>query len=169
MKIMLRTLMVGGLLCFSVPVWALVPITLDHTITYTAKGSRSEAQHGHLWVDGEELPKVFTRVSRGQLSYRLHQRQNLWGADGYHPETPAVLPTASSDVMPIIARERGYYLGEKRLKDTPEDWLCVEWGQSQRAFVAPKSIENFIATHKLRPMSNMEMMEHPEPSRLKIR
>ena len=51
-------------------------VAIKHTITYTRKGSRSEARHGHLIINDWELPDVFTYVICGDRVYKFYQRSN---------------------------------------------------------------------------------------------
>ena len=83
---------------------------VSHEITYTAKGTRSEARHGHLFVDGRDVPWVFSRVVCGETSYRLRFRSNLWGDDGYWPEVPAYTPPEEGTPLAAESLEKGYFL-----------------------------------------------------------
>ncbi len=122
---------------------------VSHEITYTAKGTRSEARHGHLFVDGREVPWVFSRVACGESSYRLRFRSNLWGDDGYWPEVPAYAPPEEGTFLPAASLKEGYFRSLGRPAGTPADWIWVQWGKGQAAVVAPDRIEQLIEAEKI--------------------
>ena len=122
---------------------------VSHDITYTAKETRSEARHGHLFVDSYEVPWVFSRVSCGQTSYVLRFRSNLWGDDGYWPEVPAYTPAEKGTPIPAGSIKKGYFRALKRPAGTPDDWIWVQWGKDQAAFVAPGRMDALIEEEKI--------------------
>ena len=123
--------------------------SVSHDITYTAKGTRSEARHGHLFVNGWEVPWAFARVSCGPTSYVLRFRSQMWGDDGYWPEVPVYTPPEGS--APIAAENlaKGYYLSYQRRAGTPADWIWVQWGKDKGAFVAPDRIDDLLREEKI--------------------
>jgi len=123
--------------------------TVSHDITYTAKGTRSEARHGHLFVDSHEVPWVFSRVSCGQTSYVLRFRSNLWGDDGYWPEVPVYTPAQAGSPIPAESLRKGYYRSLRRPAGTPESWIWVQWGNDQAAVVAPDRIDTLIKAEQI--------------------
>jgi hypothetical protein len=71
---------------------------LLHRITYTRKGSRSEARHGHLKVNNREIPDLFSLVAQGDRAFRFFQRKNLWRDDGYFPTRMPVIDKSGSEI-----------------------------------------------------------------------
>lgn len=115
--------------------------TVEHKITYTNKDTRSEARHGHLYINGNELPDVFTSVVYREKSYKFHQRADMWGSDGYFPvetETPAEVKAANARIT-IEDLNRGWYIGKELLSGTPSSWLHVTWNGGS-AFVVPEKV-----------------------------
>lgn len=127
--------------------------SLTHYLTYSAKGTRSEARHGHLRINGKEVPKAFSCVAYGGRSYSMRYRSNLWGADGYHPDSPARLPLESSAPVSRTALARGYYLGSERLSGTPSTWIFVRWDKEKAAFAAPDKLPVLIRDQEISPVS----------------
>jgi hypothetical protein len=125
-----------------------LPPQVEHELTYTAKGTRSEARHGHLKIDGQEVPWAFSQIVVGDAAYRLRSRTEMWGDDGYHPDPSVPRPSESPLEMSEEAAAQGYYCGSKRLRGTPENWLYVKWcGQS--AFVAADRIGRLIEDYRI--------------------
>lgn len=122
---------------------------ITHEITYTAKGTRSEARHGHLFVDGREVPWVFSRVACEPSSYVLRFRSHLWGDDGYWPEVPVYTPPDGGAPLLPDSLDKGYALSFRRPAGTPADWIWVQWGKNQGAFVAPDRIEDLLREEKI--------------------
>jgi len=122
---------------------------ISHHITYTAKGTRSEARHGHSFVDGREVPWLFSRVACGPASYALRFRSHLWGDDGYWPEVPVYTPLYGSAPLPPESLQNGYDLSVRRPAGTPVDWIWVQWGKDRGAFVAPDRIDDLIRREKI--------------------
>lgn len=120
-----------------------LPPRVEHEITYTAKGTRSEARHGHLKIDGQEVPWAFSQIAVGGAAYRLRFRTEMWGDDGYHRDPSAVLPPESPLEMSEEAAAQGYYCGSQRLRATPANWLYVRW-DGRSAFVAADRIGRLI-------------------------
>jgi hypothetical protein len=123
-----------------------LPPQVEHEIIYTAKGTRSEARHGHLKIDGREVPWAFSQIVVDGAAYRLRFRTQMWGDDGYHPD-PSVplLPESPVEISEEIAAQ-GYYCGSRRLRGTPGNWLYVKCaaigvGTSPATFPAKSSAE----------------------------
>lgn len=120
------------------------PASIEHYLTYTAKGTRSEARHGHLVVDGQELPWAFSTVTCGAQTFSLHLRTHLWGTDGYFPEATSRVIPADEHPVSEASLARRYYLGDRRKAATPENWIFVTWPDGGAAFVAPDAIDALI-------------------------
>ncbi|WP_054701999.1 hypothetical protein [Desulfosarcina cetonica] len=95
-------------------------------------------------VGKRELPWAFSRVGRGDVSYSLRFRSQLWGEDGYFPDTTPVIPPSSDVRVSQASLSRGYYIGDHWLKGTPADWLFVHWAADRSAFVAPDAIDALV-------------------------
>jgi len=114
-----------------------------HWVTYSAKGSRSEARHGHLEIEGYTLPDVFTRLSYRGVGVSFDSRSNLWGEDGYWPDAQVSLPEEEGPPLPEEAKERGWILADKVPSDIPEEWVWVKWKDGS-AFVAAERLKDFV-------------------------
>lgn len=125
---------------------------IEHRVTYTRKGTRSEAKHGHLWINRRKLPDVFTLVKFEDRVYKFYQRRQLWGRDGYFPikESEKKITIRGSDRY--ISDEylfRGWYMGDFRFKHTPSSWIYVKW-RGGGAFVSPHKIDEMISVIKIK-------------------
>lgn len=123
--------------------------TVDEKVTYSNKGSKSEAAHWYLLVDKKAIPDTFSLVWQEGRLYRFHQRQHLWGIDGYAPvkDDSFIIP-ASNKTITQDDITRKWYLGKARMKDTPGHWAYVEW-QNSAAFVDPVAINTLAEKLKL--------------------
>ena len=119
---------------------------LEHKISYSRKGTRSEAQHGYLYFDKTALPDVFEYVRQDDQAWSFHARRNIWGLDGYHTAEVISIPDLGQGIGQADL-ERGWYRAPGRLGGTPTDWLHVKWGTNS-AFVAPASIQALVTALK---------------------
>jgi hypothetical protein len=131
-----------------------------HRVTYSAKGTRSEARHGHLEIEGYALPDVFTELSYQEVGVSFYSRSHLWGDDGYWPDARVSLPEQEGPPLSEEAKERGWILADKVPADIPEEWVWVKWKDGS-AFVDAESLKDFINEMELpllqRHMGRMEM------------
>ena len=93
---------------------------------YSARGTRSEARHHFLEIEGERIPDAFSKVVYKGLSFTFRSRKYTWGDDGYLMESHAAVP-GSASFIPAEQVERGWYEGGEILKGTPENWIYGEW------------------------------------------
>ncbi len=131
---------------------------MEHRITYSHKDTRSESKHGHLFINGVEIPDVFTLVISRDGAYRFHRRQQLWGMDGYFPaEKAADIFTVkeSSTGIGAEATSRGWYEGKEKLAGTPDEWLYVEWEEGS-VFLSPDKIKDFVSARNLKTIPRWE-------------
>lgn len=124
---------------------------IEHNVTFSHKGTRSEAKHGHLIINGSEIPDVFTLVFTGERAYKFYQRTHLWGRDGYFPAKSAKIPEIKQSEAEISSEslKKGWYTGKEKLKGTPPCWVYVEW-EGGNAFVSPDSIEKMAGALNLK-------------------
>ncbi|MCU0822171.1 MAG: hypothetical protein MUC95_06830, partial [Spirochaetes bacterium] len=91
---------------------------IEHRITYSRQGTRSEAKHGHLFINGNEVPALFTIIISGKEVFRFHQRTWLWGIDGYFPvektENACTIKESSAQIGSDLL-DKGWYAGKERL------------------------------------------------------
>ncbi|MGC9490608.1 MAG: hypothetical protein ACP5CD_05220 [Thermovirgaceae bacterium] len=131
-----------------------------HRISYSAKGTRSEARHGHLEIEGYALPDAFTRLFYREVGVGFRTRSHLWGEDGYWPDAGVSLPEEEGPPLPEEAKERGWILADKIPADIPEEWVWVKWKDGS-AFVDAECLKDFINEMKLplleRHVGRMEM------------
>lgn len=125
--------------------------SIEHSITYSNKGSKSEAQHGHLFINGKEIPDVFTQISCIDKTYKFYQRKQMWGRDGYFPLDEQAQIKASSAKITDEQIKKGWYTGAEKLDGTPCPWLNVQW-EGGSAFVSPDKIEDMAAAENLKPI-----------------
>lgn len=104
---------------------------LQHKVTYSHKGTRSEARHGYLYLDEKRVPDCFTMLVAEGKAYSFFTRSNRWGNDGYFQvEKAPTLPETSTQIT-AEQKKRGWYKGKKRLTGTPEDWVYVRWKKGE--------------------------------------
>jgi hypothetical protein len=160
---MIKTILM--LLSFSLAVsgCAKDTVQIEHYLTYSAKGTRSEARHGHLSINGEEIPWAFKTVNFNGKTYTLNFRNHLWGTDGYHQDSVPAILAVSEDILSAEYLSKGYCLANKRPVGLPESWIFVTWGQGESAFVAPDAIKELIKERNI--------LVHPigEPVRMPLR
>ncbi len=144
---------------FCVAVFADRPLPmLEEKVTYSAQGSKSEAAHYYLLVNDKAIPDTFRVVWQEGRLYRFHQREHMWGTDGYALVKEDDFKIAESDKT--ITQDditRKWYLGKARLKDTPSHWVFVDWVDGC-AFVDPIRINQLAEELKLTeiPRSTMD-------------
>ncbi len=122
---------------------------IDYYLSFSAKGTRSEARHGHLVVDGQEIPWAFKRIAFEGKSYSLHSRSYLWGDDGYHPDEPPLVQEKGSHTVSPATLARGYWLGAKRPQNIPGNWFFVTWGKRSSAYLVPHAVDTLIKEQKI--------------------
>jgi hypothetical protein len=123
-------------------------ISVRHDVTYTNKGTRSEAQHGHLFINEIRVPDYYSRVLADGKSFIFLQRQHRWGDDGYFQEEEAKNPGRSETPVSNEQKEQGWYTGTLRLAKTPCSWLYLEW-EGGSAFAAPEALSRLAEAEKL--------------------
>ena len=133
---------------------------LEHRITYSHKNTRSEARHGHLLINGYEIPDIFSLVIFQESVFKFYQRKQIWGMDGYFPvdKTAGIssIEESSADIGPDVM-SKGWYEGKEKLAGTPADWLYVEWKEGA-AFLSSEKIKNFASEHNLETIPRWETL-----------
>ncbi len=124
---------------------------IEHSVTYSNRGTKSEAKHGHLSVNGKELPDVFMSVRSEDATYKFYQRKYRWGKDGYFPYKEKDKTAVKKSAKKISKKEleKGYYTGKELLEGTPGNWLYTEWGDGS-CYVSPEAVENMIQDLRLK-------------------
>ena len=126
-----------------------VPAIIDIRVEKSREGTRSEARHYYLKVDGFNVPDVFSLIAVNNDVFTFESRQNLWGDDGYVPRKDYPLPySIGKNSVEEGSLEQGWYLSDTRKKGTPGNWCYVEAGDL-RAFVAPSELDNFAGQYDL--------------------
>jgi hypothetical protein len=132
---------------------------VDLTIEYDNKGSRSESRHHYLALNGKSVPDVFEMIEIDGTLYRFATRDNNWGDDGYVPVPDSEMPySGDSGSITSENKSRGWYLSEKRKKDTPRNWCWVS-RDGKTAFVSPERINEFSETMGFTDIPRREMLE----------
>ena len=93
---------------------------------YSARGTRSEARHHYLEIEGERIPDVFSKVVYKGFSFTFGSRKYHWGDDGYLRGSDAEV-TGSPSPISAEQLERGWHEGGGILQGTPENWIYGEW------------------------------------------
>lgn len=112
--------------------------------TFSARGSRSEARHHFLKIEGYSVPDVFLRLKYGKYTFTFNARNNQWGDDGYL-RSPGFEISPSSDLLSEELRKTGWYEGRERLEGTPENWIYGEW-ENSAVFSAPEKLTEAVKT-----------------------
>ena len=126
-------------------------LIVKHKITYSQKGSRSEAQHGHLKINGKRVAAHFSYIIVNKKHFSFFTRQHLWGFDGYHPVTKKEMKTTiqnSDKAITKTHKTRGWYIGSKKLIGTPDNWLYLKWGAGE-GFSLFEKIPDLIKINKI--------------------
>ena len=120
-------------------------------VSFSHKGTRSEARHGRLFLKGKEIPDVYRLVICRGSAFKFFQRRHMWGRDGYFPvktgEDGEIVEGSADAGTEVI--QRGYYRGNVRHRNTPEDWIFVRW-DGGAAFVSPERIADLGMVLSLR-------------------
>jgi len=123
-------------------------------VEYSRKGTRSEAEHGMLYIGGSRLPDCFTLVHHKGRTWNFHQRTGLWGRDGYFPvEGSGVrdIITATADPLDCESLAKGWREGTALHQNTPENWIFVRWPDGS-AFVDPLRINDMVKALGIKPI-----------------
>jgi hypothetical protein len=123
------------------------PQGLRQKLTYSAKGTRSEARHSFLYIEDNLVPDTFTYVEYKKSAWSFENRNYMWGDDGYWP-TEAHNVIESSQKFTEEMEKQGWYKGNQILRGTPDHWVYVEW-RGGSAFIAPDKIESFLENYSL--------------------
>ena len=125
-------------------------------ITYSNKGSRSEARHGYLLYKGKSIPDVFNKIIYKSNVYIFFQRIEMWGDDGYFPYNEEIKIKDSNDNISKEQLEKGWYLGKDRLQGTPENWIYVEW-EDKSAFLSLDKINPFTREFEMETIDRQQL------------
>ncbi len=116
---------------------------MSHWVTYSAKGSRSEARHGFIEIEGYTVPDVFTSLVYKGIGVTFSSRSYHWGDDGYWPSAKVAVPEVEGPSLSETDKETGWKITDKRPAGLPENWVYVEWEEGA-AFVAPDRLKDFV-------------------------
>ena len=122
----------------------------EHSIKYSHKGTKSEAEHGYLKYKGKMIPDIFSVIITPKKSYKFSQRKFLWGKDGYFKANIGKSEnfTVSDKTLSNEELSSGYYKGIKKMKGTPANWIFVRWKKGS-AFVSPEKF--FVLVKEFNP------------------
>jgi hypothetical protein len=116
-------------------------LKVEHKMTVDNEGSRSEARHGYLLINGKAVPDFFWTVVAAGQHFVFHQRKNIWGDDGYFPlNLPVDIATAKVKITKDDLKQ-GFYIGKDRKPGTPANWLYLEWKNGAGFCAADRLIE----------------------------
>lgn len=131
-------------------------VKAEHSVTYSAKGTRSEAQQGHLSLNGVEVPKCFTRIWLEDKVYCFKQRVHPWGSYGYWPCDPVIPPIPIQNKLTTAERQQGWRLGEAQPEDMPKSWVNVQWKDGS-AWAAPEALGKLAEDQGLPVLERLPM------------
>jgi hypothetical protein len=132
-----------------------------HRISYSAKGSRSEARHGYIEIEGYTVPDVFEEIVYRGVGIGFRTRSHLWGDDGYWPDACVSLPEEKGPSLTAEDRERGWIVTDMTPGDLPEEWVFVKW-EGGSAFVAAEALKDLVDEMQLPILERYgEPMEMP--------
>jgi hypothetical protein len=139
------------LACFALTsVWG-DDLKIEHKVTVDNEGSRSEARHGYLLLNGKAMPDFFWTVVAANQHFIFHQRKNMWGDDGYFPLKVAVDIGTAKVKFTKDDLKQGYYMGKDKKPGTPANWLYLEW-KNGAGFCAPDRLVELIDDLALVPI-----------------
>lgn len=133
---------------------------VESKIIYENKGTPTQKKNGFLYANNILLPDVFEQVYFQGRMYEFTTSQNQKGNEGYFPSTTNLLIVVLAEKIQKDILAKGWYLGDKLYKGTPEDWIYVKWKKGS-AFVSSTKIESFIAEQNL-PYLNRTKSNKPE-------
>ncbi|MBL3540013.1 hypothetical protein [Aminivibrio sp.] len=123
------------------------PEGITFITAYSARGSRSEARHHYIEIEGFLVPDVFSRLKYKDFPFEFISRQNHWGDDGYVLAGELVVPESPSAVAEEQL-EKGWYEGPERLSGTPGNWVWGTW-EGGSLFAAPEKLAEAAKELKL--------------------
>jgi len=121
---------------------------MSHWVTYSAKGTRSEARHGFIEIEGYTVPDVFTCLVYKDIGVTFSSRSYHWGDDGYWPSAMLAAPEVEGPPLSETEEKTGWKITDKRPAGLPENWVYVEWEEGA-AFVAPDRLKDFVEKMEL--------------------
>lgn len=121
---------------------------MSHWVTYSAKGTRSEARHGFIEIEGYTVPDVFTCLVYNGIGVTFSSRSYHWGDDGYWPSAMLAAPEVEGPPLSETEEKTGWKITDKRPAGLPENWVYVEWEEGA-AFVAPDRLKDFVEKMEL--------------------
>jgi hypothetical protein len=138
--------------------------SLQHRISYSAYGTRSEARHGQLFYRDTAIPDTFSLVVDHGIAYHFRTRSNMWGDDGYHPGAPVDAFGLSDERFTPAFLDQGWYPGPDMRPETPATWIYVEW-KGGNAFVDPAKLHLLADTLALKPIPRISRRPLPQSIR----
>ncbi len=135
-------------------------VKIEHTITYEAKGTRSEAQQGQLSLNGANVPNTFEMVLIGDKVFCFQQRAHYWGSYGYWPCDPAIPPMPIENKLTPAELEQGWRVGQSMPEEMPQGWVHVQWHDGS-AWAAANALGKMADALKLPELKRMPMEMEP--------
>jgi hypothetical protein len=135
---------------------------VENKIIYEQKGTRSQKINGYLYVNRTLLPDVFQTVNFRGKTYEFCQSVNPWGNEGYLPAGIKQNVASAKEKISPRDLQKGWYLGNKLLSETPADWLYVTW-EGNGAFVSASKIDSFIEESQLPYIRKSQSEHHRTP------
>lgn len=126
------------------------PEGITFITAYSARGSRSEARHHYIEIEGFSVPDVFSQLKYKDFPFVFISRQYHWGDDGYVRAGELAVPESTSAVAEELL-ERGWYEGAERLSGTPGNWIWGAW-KGGSLFAAPEKLAEAAKELNLPPL-----------------
>jgi len=126
-------------------------LNVKHTITYSNKGSKSEARHGHLKINKKYFPNYFPYVIINKKHFVFYCRKHMWGDDGYFPvSTSEKIISIKKSKKKINKNQlaKGWYPGKTQLDSTPSNWIYIKYKKGSW-FLDYNKLQDFIKVNKI--------------------
>ena len=107
---------------------------LKHEVTYTNKGTKSEGTVGKLKYNDKYIPTIFSYITDSVNSYIFVANKTLWGQHQYFPMSEKIYISVSEKEITKEELNKGFYLGNFKLINTPNSWIKVYWA-GESAFI----------------------------------
>lgn len=131
---------------------------LKHKIEVTNKGTKSEGITGYIYYKDYKFPNVFEIVQDNENSYKFKKSQVLWGEHGYIKSSEMKKIIEDNKKISKLDLDNGYYIGKSRLKNTPKNWIYVEWNEN-KAFIDLEKIDYVMKNNIFKNLQALDYLK----------
>lgn len=135
----------------SIHVFSKEKLKIENKVKYSNQGTKSEARHWSLFINGINIPDVFNKVYCQDQLFIFAQRAAMWGDDGYFKSQEKLIIAESKKTISNEDLKKGWYIGKEKLINTPDTWIYAEW-EDKAVFIDYKKINDLINELKLKTM-----------------